>query len=116
MILVADDDADILKLVSMILEQAGYRTVRVSNGKQALEKVRLMPGRFRLAILDLIMPELGGHEAAREILGLESGIALLFISGYVPETADLLPGQLLRKPFTSKQLLEAVHALLKQAS
>jgi CheY-like chemotaxis protein len=64
-ILIADDEAKIVKLAADYLEADGYRTLRAFDGKQAVELFRsLSPD---LVILDIMMPVKGGVEATREI-------------------------------------------------
>jgi DNA-binding NarL/FixJ family response regulator len=67
-LLVADDHDVVRKGVRTLLEeQPGWEVVaEASNGREAVEKAKLL--RPDVTILDLIMPELNGLEAAREIL------------------------------------------------
>jgi len=62
-VLVADDDRDILELVAFRLERAGYDVVTANDGAEALE---LAEDRGPdLAVLDVMMPRLDGHEVTR---------------------------------------------------
>ncbi len=61
-VLVADDDADILRLVSQRLEHRGYRMLTAPDGDAALDLARSRPP--DAAVLDGIMPGLHGHEVA----------------------------------------------------
>jgi len=63
LVLVADDDEDIVALVSAVLSRAGFDVIQASDGARALELVRTK--RFRLAVLDVSMPELDGMEVLR---------------------------------------------------
>ncbi len=65
LIVVADDDQDILNLVSNRLTKRGYHVVPASNGQQALEKVRRI--RPAAAILDWMMPVIPGHEVCARL-------------------------------------------------
>ncbi len=65
LIVVADDDQDILNLVSKRLVKCGYHVLTATNGQQALELVRSrLPS---AAILDWMMPVLQGHEVCSRI-------------------------------------------------
>ena len=65
LVLVADDDEDILQLLSFRLERAGYDIVQARNGDEALRlALELVPA---LAILDVMMPGLDGFEVTREL-------------------------------------------------
>lgn len=63
-ILVVDDDVDLLAMVQLVLEAAGYRVLTARDGREALEHLhREMP---RVIFLDMKMPGLSGWEFARE--------------------------------------------------
>lgn len=65
LIVVADDDQDILNLISKRLAKRGYHVLTATNGQQALELVRSrLPD---AAILDWMMPVLQGHEVCSRI-------------------------------------------------
>lgn len=61
LVLVVDDEADLLEIVTDRLERAGYRVLTARDGLEALEQVRA--ARPACIILDLKMPRLGGFEA-----------------------------------------------------
>jgi len=64
-VLIAEDDRDSRKLLGWILEKLGYQVVAKTNGKEAWDAFRR--GRFRLVVLDVLMPEIGGLELCRRI-------------------------------------------------
>lgn len=57
-ILLADDDPDVVEVVSMLLEDEGYEVVTAKDGAEALEKIKLENP--DLIILDLLMPHVDG--------------------------------------------------------
>jgi len=57
-ILLADDDPDVLEVISMLLEDEGYEVVTAKDGAEALEKIKLENP--DLIILDLLMPHVDG--------------------------------------------------------
>src|SRR5690606_15721744 len=62
-ILVVDDEADIVELISYKLQKEGYQVFTASNGQEAiLEAKRIQPD---LIILDVMMPKMDGIEACR---------------------------------------------------
>ena len=65
LVLVADDDPDILELVTYILKSEGYEVVSAPDGLQALELARAR--RPQLAVLDVSMPNLDGLEVTRRL-------------------------------------------------
>ena len=118
-ILLVDDAHELVQLMRLRLEAAGYAVVPVYDGQQALDHVRQAGPRPDLIILDLMLPKLNGYEvctmlkqdtryqqipiilftakaqAKDEQLGLECGA-----NAYV------------RKPFRADELLEKIHTLL----
>ena len=64
-ILIIDDDLDTLKLVGLMLRRQGYEIVEVSGGAQALEKAAAE--RPNLILLDVMMPDMDGHEVTRRL-------------------------------------------------
>jgi DNA-binding response OmpR family regulator len=118
-ILCADDDEDILSLVALRLRRAGYDVVQAHDGGEALELARSR--RPAVAILDVMMPRLTGHEvlaAIRADAELRE-LKVVLLSARVQE-ADVERGMeagadaYLAKPFRAEDLLEQVKGLLGQ--
>lgn len=65
-ILVVDDEPDIRRILHIMLEHQGYRVHEAINGRRAVEYIRENPD-TDLILMDIMMPELGGVEASREI-------------------------------------------------
>jgi DNA-binding response OmpR family regulator len=116
-VLVADDDPDILTLVSLRLSKAGYGVVTATDGRKALDVVR--EHRPAVAILDVRMPEMDGLELIRQIRADEQskGMLVIALSARVRE-ANIAEGleagadEYVQKPFSGKQLVELVEAKL----
>ena len=109
-ILVADDDASVLRLVAAILRSRGYRVLEARTGDEAL---RLVEDGLALVIADLVMPPEGGVELVDALRRRVPGLKVLFISGYgvlsnSPNTHD----PLLSKPFAPADLLRRVAELV----
>jgi DNA-binding response OmpR family regulator len=117
LILCADDDEDILSLVALRLRRAGYEVVQAHDGDEALELARSR--RPAVAILDVMMPRLTGHEVLAAIRADDElrELKVVLLSARVQE-ADIERGMeagadaYLAKPFRSEELLEQVNALL----
>jgi CheY-like chemotaxis protein len=117
LILCADDDEDILSLVALRLRGAGYEVVQAHDGHQALELVRSR--RPAVAVLDVMMPRLTGHEVLAAIRGDEGmrDMKVVLLSARVQESdvergMDAGANAYLAKPFRADELLEQVRALL----
>lgn len=117
LILVADDDRDILQLVSFRLERADYEVVQANDGEEALRLVKEL--RPDLAVLDLMMPKLNGYDVIREIRRDEEtkAIPVILLTARVQE-ADVARGfeagadDYLKKPFSPQELRARVQAIL----
>jgi DNA-binding response OmpR family regulator len=117
LVLCADDDEDILALVALRLERAGFRVVRATNGEQALELARAE--RPALAVLDVMMPRMTGVEVLRALRADEEtrAIRIVLLSARVQEsdvTGGLEAGAdaYLAKPFRAPELVAKVQELL----
>jgi CheY-like chemotaxis protein len=108
-ILVADDEPLMLGLVSMILERAGYRVVRASNGLEALLLYESYASRIDLVLTDIDMPQMNGVEMAHRILATHPGSKVVFMTGGLPDEYALPEGcPLVRKPFQANGLVGVV--------
>ncbi|MEM7704262.1 MAG: ATP-binding protein [Pseudomonadota bacterium] len=110
--LIADDNAEIVNLTRMVLEKAGYRTLTAANGREALDIYKSHQSDIQLVVLDLVMPELGGQEVALAIRELSEDVAILLVSGFIPEDVqNTLKEPIIKKPYTITALMEAVNKL-----
>jgi len=120
-ILVVDDEADLLELVSYNLRKDGFIVDSTSNGETALTKVR--KGKYDLAILDLMLPGIQGMELCR-ILRNDSKTARLPIIMLTAkgEEVDRILGlemgadDYMTKPFSPRELIARVKAVLRRST
>jgi DNA-binding response OmpR family regulator len=120
-ILVADDDGDIRDLVVFKLTQAGYDVEAVEDGAAALSSIEAQPP--RLAILDVMMPGLSGIDVLRRVRAdarlkdLEV-ILLTAKSRDIDVDAGFATGasDYVIKPFSPRELLHRVNALVARAT
>ena len=119
-ILVVDDDADLVELISFNLKQAGFSVGAAYNGVDAIKKARtLLPD---LIVLDVMMPELDGF-AVCEILRRDSTTAsipimmLTALSSELGRVAGLGSGatDFVTKPFSPRLLVQRIEDLLQKA-
>lgn len=116
-ILVVDDDAPSVKMISFLLREEGYEVISTDNGAAALELIdHQVPD---LVILDVMMPHLDGFEVCRRIRQKED-VPIIFLSAK-GETVDKVTGlqsgadDYLAKPFEPAELLARVKAVLRRA-
>jgi DNA-binding response OmpR family regulator len=110
LVLVVDDEAFIRDVVTLVLRKGGFHVLAAATGEEALHLMRESPAPIYLAVLDLMMPDLGGARLFDRLCELQPGVRALYISGY--STALGLPegSMVLHKPFTATELLRAVDA------
>jgi two-component system, OmpR family, response regulator len=117
LILVVDDDVHIREIVCFALCKAGYRTAEAGNGRQALSQCNsLHPA---LLILDILMPELDGTEVCRA-LRAKSKTPIIFLTSMDDEIDRVVGLELggddyLTKPFSPRELVARVRAVLRRA-
>lgn len=117
-VLVCDDDEGVLHLISNLLELRGYTVLRARSGRHALDVAAQHTGPLHLLVTDIVMPELGGVELARELRKRVPGLGVLYVSGYTEDTSTLSdsldPGtHFLTKPFAPGDLTRAVCSMLE---
>jgi DNA-binding response OmpR family regulator len=120
LVLCADDDEDILSLVTLRLERAGFDVVQAHDGDAAIELAR--GRRPALAVLDVMMPKRTGYEVLAELRADASfcDLKVILLSARVQES-DVERGMsagadaYLAKPFKAGDLVEKVSELLARA-
>ena len=117
-IVVADDDPDILNIVSMSLEAMGHNVDRATNGREAVKLVRT--GRPNLVLMDLMMPDVNGYEATMELKGdpETSAIPVLALTAKAMRGDEEKGRQAgvdayITKPFRISQVIEVVNQFLE---
>ncbi len=119
-ILITDDDAHIVRVMSIWLKRQGYETITAHNGRDALELVQR--DQVDLVISDMNMPVLDGLGLAREIrkLGLDSLPIILLTARCdqraLAEQLEAYNAQVAPKPFVPSQLVEQINGLLGVAN
>ena len=117
-ILVVDDEEMIRKLIAKYAVYEGHTVTEAENGMEAVELCRA--GGFDLMIIDIMMPELDGFSACREIRKF-SGIPIIMLSARGEEYDKINGFELgiddyVVKPFSPKELMLRVNAVMKRTS
>jgi DNA-binding response OmpR family regulator len=117
-ILVADDDPAILTLEERLLIREGHSVIKAVDGAEALKL--LHEEDFDLVLLDVMMPHLTGFEVGRSLRSLDRNqrTPVVFVTARTDKEAykeSMTSGGTvyLTKPFTSKQLISSVNAMLR---
>lgn len=118
-ILLAEDDDVVRAATQQVLENAGYKVVAVANGKLGIDAYDENPNAIDLAILDVVMPEMGGVELLEMLRGRNPLLPVLMLTGYAdlpPSATGATPIGLLQKPMRARDLLNKVHRLLARVN
>src|SRR5919201_3590257 len=116
-VLIVDDEPRILDSVRMNLELDGYQVFEATNGQEALTEVRRrLPD---LVVMDVMMPEMDGFEALRELRRFSSvPVVLLTVKADerdVVHGLELGADDYVGKPFSPAVLLSRLKAALRRA-
>jgi len=118
-ILVVDDEEKIRLLIRKYAEFEGYAVVEAGDGMEAVQICRDHPRDFDLIVMDVMMPELDGFSAVKEIRKVcDSPVLMLSARG---EEYDKIHGfelgidDYVVKPFSPKELMMRVGAIIKRA-
>jgi DNA-binding response OmpR family regulator len=117
-VLVVEDDAELLQVMTRALEAAGHNVLAAGAGEEGLKVFRAEPP--DLVICDIVMPDRDGIELIPEMKSLHPGVKLLAISGrQMIGTLDVLSlarrigaDATLAKPFSTEALVTIAEALL----
>lgn len=116
-IMVCEDEAPVRALVKRVLEKSGYRVLSAADPREALSIARTLDAEIHLLLTDIVMPEMGGRELARQVRLVRPGIRVVLMSGYSDadltlnaDPSDVTP--FLQKPFTPTNLTRIVGATL----
>lgn len=118
-ILVADDETDVVDLISQNLRTAGFQVSNAIDGTSALSKARME--RPALIVLDIMMPGLTGLEVCKLLKGDPNteGISVLLLTAKAEEIDRILGFELgaddyLTKPFSPRELVLRVQSILRR--
>src|SRR6476660_9205720 len=110
-LLCIDDNEDLLECEKSFLESYGYTVLTAPSGGKGLELAAVYP--VDIVIVDYLMPEMNGHEVAREIRKLSPQTPIIMLSGEmnVPEQILKWVDALVAKDHLASQLLPAIAQL-----
>lgn len=116
-ILVADDDPDILSIVSMSLETQGYTVHQATNGREAVDLAR--EHHPDLILMDMMMPVVSGYEAVGELKADAAtrdivivGLSAKAMATDMERASDVGIDGYITKPFRIAQVLSVVENYL----
>ncbi len=118
-ILIVDDEAKIREMIRKYAAFEGFETEEAVDGLDAVE--RCENANFDLVVMDIMMPNLDGFSAVREIRKAHPGMPVIMLSA-LGEEYDRIHGfdvgvdDYVVKPFSSKELMMRIHAILKRVN
>lgn len=117
-ILVLEDEASIRSFVVINLRRAGFEPIEAETGEQALQQLALNPD-IRVALLDVMLPDIDGFEVCRRIRAGDSRIGIIMLSAKSQEM-DKITGLMngaddyVTKPFSPAELTARIDALYRR--
>lgn len=116
-ILLVEDSRELAVVIDRELEAAGYRVVRVDDGRAAIDAIDVEPP--DLVVLDWMLPKLDGLDVLRELRQF-SAIPVLMLTARGEEADRVIGLELgaddyLSKPFSMRELIARVRALLRRS-
>lgn len=120
LIVLVEDEELIRRLLSRVLETAGYEVVVAADGLAALHQFEAHAGDVALLLTDLVMPGMNGLELSRAARDLQPDLPVLCMSGYSEETLRERGSEedevaFIEKPFAPGELTDLVEELLREA-
>lgn len=117
-VLVIDDEENVCELISLYFSKAGYEVVTAADGTEGIDKVR--QNRPDVVILDLMLPGMDGLDVCKE-LRKQSNIPIIMVTARTDEVDRVLGLEIgaddyITKPFSPRELLARVKAVLRRAA
>ena len=105
-VLVVEDNLEVGRFATQILEDLGHKTVWATNAEEALVEIERIPFRFDAVFSDVVMPGMGGIALARLLRERCPDLPVVLTSGYSHVLAqdDAHGFELLRKPYSAEEL------------
>jgi two-component system nitrogen regulation response regulator NtrX len=118
-VLIIDDDPEILKAISGLLEDEGYTTVTADQGEEAIS--RFTDSNSSLVLLDIYMPGMDGLEVLAKIREISPSVPVIMISGQASienavKATKMGAVDFVEKPFQPERLLVSVRNVLEMES
>lgn len=115
-VLIAEDDSDIVELLTLYLESNGFVVTAASDGVSALECFK--DKEFDIALVDVMMPRMNGYELVKKIRE-KSNMPIIFISAKNMDTDKILGLNIgadayITKPFNPLEVIAYINAILRR--
>jgi len=116
-ILVVDDETTFRESTCEVLQRMGYRTVEARDGKEAVQVFEQHHQKIRLILMDILMPQMTGTQASKEIRRIAPTIPIIYLTAYdrtEPMEQEVYEkhAELINKPFRISTLSQAIQKAL----
>lgn len=113
-ILIVDDEPLIRETLKDQFNDFGFSTFSASNGREAIQAMKLYSDKIDIVVTDLGMPVMGGVELAKSLLKTKPSLCVVITSGFIEkeEKEELLKigvKKILNKPYRIAELVESIH-------
>lgn len=118
-ILLVEDDQELRKVATMMLQMLGYQVYATSNGMDGVALFKEKIDHIDLVILDVVMPKMNGYEALKSMREIKSSLPALFVTGYGLEgiSPDAIVGKnidILQKPYKVDTLSQKIREIIER--
>ena len=116
-LLVVDDEPEILEIIGTVLRQNGWNVVTAADGVEGVAAFLTHSGQIQALVTDMVMPNMDGLGLIRSVRKLAPALPILVSTGYSNEESrgelsELRVNGFLKKPFSARQLVAHIVALL----
>ena len=120
-VLVVEDQAEVRRLTTRVLEARGYTVLAAGGGGEAVQLAQHYLKRIDLLLTDVVMPGINGREVAVRLTAQRRDLKVLFVSGYTGEAIRQhglleMGAAFLQKPFTPDGLARKVRDVLDRSA
>jgi len=117
-VLLVEDEPAVRRVVRRMLDTRAKLVIEAHDGNQALEIIEDRLDEIDLIVTDMVMPRMGGLALARVVAETRPDLPTLFLSGYPDDALDferepVKHRRFLQKPFTQRDLMQALESLLE---
>jgi len=117
-ILVIEDEEMLMDVSRAILERLGYRVLAAQNGKEAIDIAKTFDGDIDLAILDILLPDMGGKAIYPLLMEARPKLKVIICSGYsidgpAKEILDAGAQDFIQKPFAIAEISKKLKKVLE---
>lgn len=117
-ILLVDDELTVIETGKAVLESLGYRVLTAQNGEEAVATFKGQGGEIDLILMDVVMPVMGGDDAASAIRKIKPEIKIIFATGYAKPSSsdgifDMESETVISKPYSTGRISQLIRTILE---